>query len=192
MPVDAVPKVVATQIAADGARPATAVPAANPAPAPAADSRAASSSFRGEVLGVQKPLPVDLDVVEVGVEGFRGVGDAVHQLLDQFDHVGRTFALTQQGQAPVRHRGERAVVVGDGDVVGVRLFGGQLRDSAPGSLPDGADLPGELRGRGSRGLAEAVDRPPDALLGFADVEFDSADIELFCHRVLQDHCGSTM
>ena len=46
MPVDAVPKVVATHIAAVGAMLATAAPAANPAPAPAADFRAASRSFR--------------------------------------------------------------------------------------------------------------------------------------------------
>ena len=46
VPVDAVPKVVATHNAAVGAMLATAAPAVNPAPAPAADFRAASRSFR--------------------------------------------------------------------------------------------------------------------------------------------------
>ncbi|MFC5128344.1 hypothetical protein ACFPRL_36335 [Pseudoclavibacter helvolus] len=45
VPVDAVPKVVATHIAAVGATLATAAPAVMPAPAPAADARAAWRSF---------------------------------------------------------------------------------------------------------------------------------------------------
>ncbi len=46
VPVDAAPKVVATHMAALGATLATAAPAANPAPPPAADRRAASRSRR--------------------------------------------------------------------------------------------------------------------------------------------------
>lgn len=128
MPVDATPKVVAAHIAAVGAILATATPTANPPPAPAADFRAASRSFLANSCALDELGPMDLDLLEVGLEGLRRVRNAVDEPFDQLDQVRRTLTLSQNSDSLVAHRGERTVVLADGFLIGIQVVGTDLLD----------------------------------------------------------------
>ncbi|WP_336789598.1 hypothetical protein [Gordonia malaquae] len=94
VPVDAVPKVVAIHIAAEGGDARNRHAGTHSGTGTGSRSSRGFQIFAGELLCVDEIRSVNLDLVEISGEGLRGVRNTVDEHFNESDQIGRPLALS--------------------------------------------------------------------------------------------------